>query len=115
MPLLSALVAVASWSALVLLINLYWPSPFSFQLFLFLLFMAVFSTVTPFYYFLGIKFPSLQRRRGLWPPARRGFLTAFLLLTFALLRALMALTAVVAVLLAGALLILELYFSIFVD
>lgn len=115
MPLLSALVAVACWSSLVLMVNLYWPTPFYFQLFLFLLFMAVFSTVTPIYYLLGVRFPFLQRRQGFWPPARRGFFTAFLILTFALLKALMSLTGVVAVLLAGTLLILELYFSIFVD
>ena len=115
MPLLSALIAAVSWSCLVLLVNLAWPTPLTFQLFLFLLFMAVFSTVTPLYYLLSLRFPSIQKRRGLWPPVRRGFFTASLFLTFALLRALMSLTLVVAVLLASALLILELYFSIFVD
>jgi len=115
MALLSALVAVTSWLSLVLLVNLYWPTPFFFQLFLFLLFMAVFSTITPIYYHLGLRFPFLQRRKGLWPPVRRGFLTAILALTFAFLRALAALTLVVAMLLAGTLFILELFFSIFVD
>lgn len=115
MPWLSALIAVTSWFSLVLLVNLCWPNPFSFRLFLFLLFMAVFSTVTPIYFFLGERFPSLQRRKGLWPPARRGFFTALLLSTFAFLKAFAALTSVIAMLLAGALLVLELYFSIFVD
>ncbi|MCS7287341.1 MAG: hypothetical protein RMK30_05115 [Anaerolineae bacterium] len=115
MPLLSALVAVTCWLCLFLLVNLYWPTPFTFQLFLFLLFMAVFSTVTPFYHSIGMRFPFLQRRKGLWPPVRRGFLTALLFSSFAFLKAFTALTIAVALLLAGMLLILELYFSIFVD
>lgn len=115
MPLLSALVAVISWFSLALLVNLYWPTPFSFQLFLFFFFMAIFSTVTPVYFFIGERFPSLQRRKGLWPPARRGFFTAFLLSTLAFLKVLTALTSVIAMLLVGTLLVLELYFSIFVD
>lgn len=115
MPSLSATIAVTSWLSLALLVNLYWPTPLSFRLFLFLFFMAIFSTVTPFYFFLGERFPSLQRRKGVWPPARRGFFTALLLSTFAFLKAFAALTSVIAILLAGTLLVLELYFSIFVD
>ena len=108
-------IALLDWLALFWLINRVWPSPVSLQIFFFLLFMGIFTTSVPLYYHLGLRFRGFQRRKGIWPPVRRGFLTALYGLSCALMAVMRAISGVIVVLMLGILALLELFFSVFVD
>ncbi len=112
---LSIAVGLASWTALLALVNFAWPGFAALQAFLFLLFMALFATTMPVYHHLGRRFPALQKREGLLTPCRRAFFTAACVLTLVLLSVMRALSGVVFVLVGGIFVALEVYFSAFVD
>jgi len=108
-------IALLDWLLLAWLVNKVWPSPASLRVFLFLVFMGVFATTVPLYYHLGLRFRWFQRRQGIWPPVRRGFLTASYSLSCVLMAVMRATSGVVIALLLGITVALELFFSIFVD
>lgn len=108
-------IALLDWLCVVLMLNYVWPNPLSFQVFLFLVFMGIFASATPIYYHLGLRFPRLQPRKGIWPPVRRGFITAFYSFSCLLLKVMQAINGIIALLLLGIFVMLELLFTVLID